>query len=330
MMEFRELGPSGLRVSVITFGAWAIGGWMWGGQDRRDALEAIRTSMDLGITSIDTAPAYGFGSSEEIVGEAIRGKRESVQILTKFGIRWDSTRGQFYFDTMDDSGKSVKLYKYAGRESVLQECENSLRRLNTDYIDLYQIHWPDPSTPIEETMEACARLQEQGKVRAVGVCNYSVDQMKAAEKVVTLASNQIPFSMINREMEEVIPYCLEMRKGVLAYSPLQRGLLTGKIKPGHRFGPGDHRPSSPFFSEENMKKVLGFLDALHPIAREKGATVAQIVISWTIQRQGITVALVGARNKRQAEENAKAHEVKLTDEETAQINSLLGKIDLDL
>ena len=330
-MEFRELGESGLKVSVITFGAWAIGGWMWGGQDRKEALAGIQRALDLGVTSIDTAPAYGFGLSEEIVGEAIRGKRDRVQILTKFGLRWDTDKGVFYFDSQDNDGKPVNIHKYAGKESVIRECEQSLKRLDTDYIDLYQIHWADSTTPIEETMEACSLLVQQGKVRAVGVCNYSVDQMKTAEKVLKLASNQIPYSMINRGMEdEVIPYCMKMNRGVLAYSPLQRGLLTGKIKPGHSFGPGDHRPSSSFFTEENINRVLDFLEALRPIAGDKNATLAQLVIRWTIQRPGITVALVGVRNPKQAEENAKAFNVKLSEEEVQKIDTLLAALKLDL
>jgi len=330
-MEFRELGESGLKVSVITFGAWAIGGWMWGGQDRKEALAGIQRALDLGVTSIDTAPAYGFGLSEEIVGEAIRGKRDRVQILTKFGLRWDTDKGVFYFDSQDNDGKPVNIHKYAGKESVIRECEQSLKRLDTDYIDLYQIHWADSTTPIEETMEACSLLVQQGKVRAVGVCNYSVDQMKTAEKVLKLASNQIPYSMINRGMEdEVIPYCMKMNRGVLAYSPLQRGLLTGKIKPGHSFGPGDHRPSSSFFTEGNINRVLDFLEALRPIAGDKNATLAQLVIRWTIQRPGITVALVGVRNPKQAEENAKAFDVKLSEEEVQKIDTLLAALKLDL
>jgi aryl-alcohol dehydrogenase-like predicted oxidoreductase len=330
-MEHRKLGESGLEVSVVTFGAWAIGGWMWGGQDSSDALAAIHRSFDLGVTSIDTAPAYGFGSSERIVGEAIRGKRDKVRILTKFGLRWDSDEGLFYFDTQDEGGRKVEMHKFAGKKSVFLECENSLKRLGTDYIDLYQIHWPDPTTPIEETMEACRSLLEQGKVRAVGVCNYSVEQMKTAEKILTLASNQIPFSMVNREMEKsVIPYCRKEGKGVLAYSPLQRGLLTGKIKPGHAFGPGDHRPSTPFYAEGNVKRVLDFLDEILPIARARGATLAQLVIAWTIRRPGITVALVGGRNAAQAEENARSTEVELDAEEISRIDALLEKVNLEL
>ena len=157
-MEYRTLGKDGVKVSAVAFGAWAIGGWLWGGTDARAAADAIRTALDLGITTIDTAPAYGFGLSERIVGEAVRGRRDRCQILTKFGLRWDLPRGEFYFNTADADGRPVKMFKYAGRESVKVECERSLARLGTDYIDLLQIHWPDPTTPIRETMGAVLEL----------------------------------------------------------------------------------------------------------------------------------------------------------------------------
>src|SRR5688572_4726865 len=221
-MEYRQLGESNLQVSAITFGAWAIGGWMWGGAERKDAREAIRASIDQGVTSIDTAPIYGMGTSEEIVGEALEGiARDKVQILTKFGLTWEGTKGQFYFKSKDNSNKDIDIYKYAGKENVIKECEDSLRRLRTDYIDLLQIHWADETTPIEETFEAVSRLQEQGKIRAAGVCNYNMGQMKRADSVVKLASNQVPFSMVERTIEkELVPYCMENKKGILAYSPL--------------------------------------------------------------------------------------------------------------
>src|SRR5258708_1340863 len=166
-MEYRQLGESGLSVSAITFGAWAIGGWMWGGTERKDAVAAIRASYDEGVTSIDTAAVYGQGLSEEIVGEALQGlPRDKVQIMTKFGMRWDETKGEFAFKSQDNDGTPLDIYKYAGKESILKECENSLRRLRTDHIDLYQIHWPGSSTPIEETMETLDGLIKAGKVRA--------------------------------------------------------------------------------------------------------------------------------------------------------------------
>src|ERR1044072_6176396 len=200
-MEYRQLGSSPVKASVITFGAWAIGGWMWGGSDRKEAVDAIKASYDAGVTSIDTAPAYGQGLSEEIVAEAIQGiPRNKVQILTKFGLRWDVKEGEFFFSSKDNDGRDIDMHKYASKESVIKECEDCLRRLKTDYIDLFQIHWPDSTTPIAETMEALLKLQEQGKILAAGVCNYSVALMKEAEKTISLASNQVPYSMVLRDI----------------------------------------------------------------------------------------------------------------------------------
>ena len=329
-MEYRQLGESNLKVSAITFGAWAIGGWMWGSAERKDALEAIRVSIDHGVTSIDTAPIYGQGLSEEIVGEAIKGQqRDQLQILTKFGMRWDLDKGTLAFKSKDNSGKDIDIYKYAGKESVIQECEDSLKRLGTDYIDLLQIHWADVTTPIEETYEAVLRLKEQGKIREAGVCNYNVEQTKAANSVVKLASNQVPFSMVERGIEkDLVPYCIENKIGILAYSPLQRGILTGKIKPGHSFNEGDTREGNRFYQPENITRINAFLNELRPMAESKNATVAQLVIRWTIERPGITVALVGARDANQAIQNAKAINVKLSAEEIDYINERLYKLQL--
>lgn len=313
-MQFRKLGTSDFEVSVITFGAWAAGGWMWGKTDRKDAIEAIRASYDVGVTSIDTAPIYGQGTSEEIVGEAIKGiPRTKIQILTKFGMRWDLAKGDFAFKSKDNSGKEIDIYKYAGKESVIKECEDSLKRLGTDYIDLLQIHWPESTTPIAETFEAVATLIKQGKVRYAGVCNYNATQMAEAEKVVPLVSNQIPFSMVNRGVEaETVPYCIKNNKSVLAYSPLERGLLTGKITPGYKFQEGDHRATNRFFTTESIEKTNAFLLKIKPIADAQGVTLSQLVLRWTIERAGITIALAGARNAQQAVQNAKAIDVKLT------------------
>src|SRR3954468_8981272 len=256
-MELRSLGNTNVQVSPMTFGAWVIGGWMWGGADEQEALRAIRASFDAGISSIDTAPVYGFGKSEELVGKAMEGiAREKFQLLTKFGLNWESAEGEFYFDTNTEDGKPLKVFKWANPKRVIRECENSLRRLKTDYIDLYQIHWPDTTTPIQETFEAVEKLISQGKVRAAGVCNYSTDQVNEALKTIPLASNQVPYSLINREIEKaVIPQALERKIGIIAYSPLQRGLLTGKIKPGHKFNSGDTREGNRFYSDENIKRV---------------------------------------------------------------------------
>jgi aryl-alcohol dehydrogenase-like predicted oxidoreductase len=325
-MEYRKLGETDLAISAITFGAWAAGGWMWGGNDDKEAINAMKAAYDLGITSIDTAPIYGQGKSEELVGQAIKGlPRDKVQILTKYGMRWDLTKGTFGFKSKDNSGNDLDIYKYAGKESIIKECEDSLKRLGTDYIDLYQIHWPDESTPIAETMEAILRLQEHGKIREAGVSNYSVAQMQEAEKTIKLASNQVPYSMVNRAIEdELVPYCIQNSKSILAYSPMERGLLTGKMKPGQQFGEGDHRAGLKFFKDENIKRTNDFLNKIKPLADEKNATLGQLVIRWTIERPGITIALVGARNAEQASQNAKAIDVKLSADE---INFITGELD---
>ena len=331
-MEYRKLGTSDLEVSVVTFGAWAAGGWMWGGNERSDSIKAIRASYDLGVTSIDTAPAYGQGTSEEIVGEAIKGiPRDKVQILTKYGLRWNSTKGQFFFSSFDNQGKPIQIYRYAGKESIIRECEESLRLLDTDYIDLYQIHWADPTTPIQETMEAVDKLIQDGKVRYAGVCNYNFDQMKEAEKYINLVSNQVPYSMVNRGIEnELVPYVIENCKSILAYSPLERGLLTGKMKPGYQFGEGDHRAGLQSFTDENIKRVNAFLEKIKPLADEKQASLGQLVIRWTVEQPGITIALVGARNAEQAIQNAKSIDIKLSAEELGFITSELNMLKLEL
>ncbi len=324
-MEYRKLGNSDLNVSAITFGAWAAGGWMWGSTDRNDAIAAIQAAYDLGVTSIDTAPIYGQGTSEEIVGEAIRGlSRDKVQILTKFGMRWDLDKGDFAFHSKNNNGDPIEIYKYAGKESVIYECEQSLKRLGTDYIDLYQIHWPDVTTAIDETFEAVSRLVEQGKVLHVGVCNYNVSQMEEAEKTISIVSNQIPFSMVNRSVEdETVPYCIHHEKSVLAYSPLERGLLTGKIHAGYSFQEGDHRASLPHFQPDFIEKANILLERIKPLADDKNATLSQLVLRWTIERPGITVALAGARNAEQAISNAKAIDLKLTAEEIEFVSAVV-------
>lgn len=329
-MEYKKTGTSDLQLSVICFGAWAAGGWMWGGTDRNDAVAAIRAAYDLGVTTIDTAPVYGQGTSEEIVGEAIKDiPRDKVQILTKYGMRWDMAKGNLAFKSKNNQGQDIDVYKYAGKESIIEECEVSLRLLKTDYIDLYQIHWPDLSTPIEESMEAVAMLIQQGKVREAGVCNYNVEQMQEAQKHVSLVSNQIPYSMVKRGIEaETLPYCIKNNIAVLAYSPLERGLLTGKLKPGHQFSAGDHRAGLYFFTNENLEKTHQFLDKIRPLADSKYATLSQLVIRWTIEQPGITMALVGARNADQAVQNAKAIDIKFDSEEISFITSHLEQLEL--
>jgi len=335
-MELRPLGASDVQVTPVAIGTWAIGGWMWGGQDDADSIDAIHRAVDLGMTTIDTAPAYGFGRSEEVVGRAIRGRRDRVRILTKFGLRWDLPPSACpeaeSWESRDLDGNPVRIVKYAGRESVVRECEDSLRRLGVDTIDLFQHHWPDAVTPIAETMSACERLVKQGKIRAVGVSNYSPRQMEEARQVVPLASDQPPYSMLKRDIEaDVVPYCRENDIGILAYSPFQNGILTGKVTMDRTFPADDLRSSNPYYATENRRRILAFIDeTLRPIAEAHDATAAQVVLAWTVRRPGITAALVGCRNAGQAEENARAGATALADEEMARINDALGALTLDV
>ncbi len=307
-MEKRKLGNSPVLVTPIAFGAWAIGGWMWGGAEEKEAIRAIHCSYDAGITTIDTAPVYGFGKSEELVGQAMSGKpRDSYQILTKFGMNWESDDGMFGFDTVDNSGKPLKMYKWASAKKVVKECEDSLRRLRTDYIDLYQIHWPDHTTPIGETFEAVQKLITQGKVLAAGVCNYNAEQVAEASDSVELASNQVPYSLINRSIEKyLVKQAIDMGMSIIAYSPLQRGLLTGKIKPGHRFNEGDTREGNRFYSEENIRRTNDLLESIRPIAENHGASLAQLILNWTINRPAVGCVLAGARDEKQVLDNVGA------------------------
>jgi len=331
-MDYRKIGKSDLELSTITFGAWAAGGWMWGGTEQNDSVNAIKAAYELGVTSIDTAPIYGQGTSEEIVGEAIKGiPRDKIQILTKYGMRWDVKKGDFAFHSKNNSGKDIEIYKYAGKESVVKECEDSLQRLGTDYIDLYQVHWPDSTTPIQETMEAVDKLIKEGKVRYAGVCNYNAAQMEEASRYVDLVSNQVPYSMVKRDIEkEVVPHAIENNQSILAYSPLERGLLTGKMKPGYQFGEGDHRAGLPYFTDENIEKTNEFLEKIKVLANDKNATLAQLVLRWTVEQPGITIALAGARNPKQAVQNAKAMDIDLTEQELVFITEELDKLRLNL
>jgi aryl-alcohol dehydrogenase-like predicted oxidoreductase len=330
-MRTLKLGQTNLEISEIAFGAWAIGGWMWGGSDVTDAVKAIQTAIDNGMTTIDTASVYGFGLSEELVGKAIKGKRDKVQILTKFGMEWNKKEGEFYFDSKDNSGKDISIYKHSSKKKVLSDCDDSLRRLGTDYIDLFQIHWPDSTTPVSETMEAFEILIEKGKIRAGGVCNYSAELLAEVCKIFRLASNQVPYSMVKRDIEkDVVPYCLEKKIGIFAYSPLQRGLLTGKIKPGHKFNEGDTRPATLYYKEPNLSNILNFLEKIRPIAEGYNATLSQLVLNWTIQQSGITCALAGARNPAQVLENIGASKFRLSADEIKKINQYISEISIDI
>lgn len=327
-MEYRKLGNTALELSAITYGSFAIGGNMWGGNEKKDSIASVHASLDHGVTSIDTAPFYGFGLSEEMIGEAIKGKdRSKIQLLTKFGLVWDGSnqgKGEFFFDA-SENGKTIPVYKFASKANIIKELEESLKRLGTDYIDLLQIHWPDSTTAISETMEALEVLIQQGKIRAAGVCNYSVDQLKEASATLTLASNQVSYSMLNRSIEQdLVPYALENQTSIIAYSPMERGLLTGKYFTENTLKQDDHR--NDYFSQFDLEKVKSLIATLAPIAQNKGVTVAQLVLRWTTLQPSITVVLAGARNASQSIANAQAMDINFTAEELILINNELSKL----
>jgi aryl-alcohol dehydrogenase-like predicted oxidoreductase len=325
-MQPRQLGKSNVKVTPVVFGAWAVGGWMWGGTEERESLEAIRASLDAGATTIDTAAIYGMGYSEELVGRAIKGyPRDKVVIATKCGMRWDSVangdRGSDPWPQKDNSGKDVIIRRNSDPVSIAYECEQSLRRLRTDYIDVYQIHWPDPSTPVEDSIAAMKKLQDQGKIRAIGVSNYNPEWLEKASKVATIASDQPPYSLIQRKIEQdgTLAWCREHDVGLIVYSPMERGLLTGKVTADRTFPAGDHRATHKYFKPENRKRVLAALEQVRPIADRHKASLAQVVINWTFSEPGITAALVGARNAEQARHNAAAMNFALSPEERSTI-----------
>lgn len=327
-MEYRKLGNTNLELSTITYGAFAIGGTMWGGNEAKDSVASVRASIDHGVTTLDTAPFYGFGLSEEMIGQAIKGyDRSQIQLLTKFGLVWDGTnegKGEFFFDAEKD-GKTIPVYKYASRASIMKEVENSLKRLQTDYIDLLQIHWPDTTTPISETMEALELLLQQGKIRAAGVSNYSLEQVAEAQHSLNIASNQLAYSMLNRNMEkDIVPYALQHNLGIIVYSPMERGLLTGKYFGDGKLKANDHR--NAYFQQFNLAKVKTFLDTISPIAADKGATLSQLVLKWTTLQPAITTVLAGARNAEQAISNAQSIEINLTADELSLINHALSQL----
>lgn len=323
-MEFRQLGNSALKIPVVSFGAWAIGGWSWGGTDDEEAIRAIRQAIDIGITCIDTAPIYGMGHSETVVGEAIAGRRNEVVVATKCGMRWDLEEGDFFFDTKTPDGRPARVFRNLRPHSIRHECEQSLRRLNIDCIDLYQCHWPDKTTPIDETMDALLKLQREGKIREIGVSNFSTDLMEQCLQKGRIASNQPRYNALQREAEQdVLPFCREHGIGVLAYSPLAHGLLTGKVTMDRQFPEGDLRREHALYQPESRRRVLDMLETWKPIAEAHDATLAQLAINWVISQPGVTTALVGARTPDQVVENARAARFQLTPEEQATLRRSL-------
>ncbi|MFW6414212.1 MAG: aldo/keto reductase [Verrucomicrobiota bacterium] len=331
-MQYRKLGKSGIESSVIAIGSWAMGGWMWGGSNEKDSIAAIHAALDEGVNFIDTAPIYGFGTSEEIVGKAVKNCRDKVVLATKCGMVCRSDVGEFKFNATSrgaDPDGHIQIRIYQGAESIRQEVEESLRRLQTDYIDLLQTHWQDSTTPIAETMETLLDLKNEGKIRAIGVSNASVEQMQEYLRTGQLDSDQEIYSMLDRDIEdEQLPFCRENDIAVLAYSPLARGLLTGKMTPERTFEPGDVRQGSPRFSQENRRKVAAMLEEFRPIAEEHNSSIAQLVTAWTFSQPGLTHVLCGMRNTDQAKENAGAGKITLSKDEVDCISGILSKQDI--
>ena len=313
----REIGRSGIEASAIGLGTWAIGGWMWGGTDEARSITAIQASIDAGISLIDTAPAYGQGVAEEIMGKAIRGRRDKVVLATKCGLVWHVRKGNHFFDYDD-----APVHRYLGKDAIVYEVEQSLKRLGTDYIDHYITHWQDPTTPVDETMAALEQLKAQGKIRSIGASNTTPEDVRAYLAAGHLDAVQEEYSMVNRKIEaDLAPLCQDNGVSILSYSSLALGLLTGKIGPDRVFEGDDQRKDNPRFSTSNREKVARLMAAIAPIAEAHGATKAQTVIAWTLQQPGISFSLCGARNASQAEENAKAGLIRLSADDLASISA---------
>lgn len=282
-MELAVIPSTSLKVSPVAIGTWAIGGWMWGGTDEAESVATIRAALEHGINLIDTAPVYGFGRSEEIVGKAIAGAdlRSRVVIATKVGLEW----------------KDGRVFRNASRARILREVEESLRRLRTDYIDIYQVHWPDPLVTVEETAEAMHTLFRQGKIRAVGVSNFSVDQMERFRGVAPLHVLQPPYNLFERGVEaDLLPYCRKNNIATFGYGALCRGLLSGRMQPSTRFDGDDLRRTDPKFTAPRFAQYLAAVQRLDQLAKDRfGKRVIQLAVRWMLD-QGITTALWGARH----------------------------------
>ncbi|CAP54683.1 aldo/keto reductase [Gluconacetobacter diazotrophicus] len=297
-------------VSRIALGTWAIGGWMWGGPDDRKAIATIHEALDLGITLIDTAPVYGFGHSEEVVGQALAGRRDKVAIATKVGLDW----------------KDGKPFRNATPARIRTEIEDSLRRLRTDRIDLYQVHWPDPSVPIDETARELERLHREGKVLALGVSNFSVAQMEQFRAVAPLAAVQPPYNVFEREIEsDILPWSVRHGLAVLAYGPLCRGLLSGRMTADTVFGVDDLRSADPKFHAPRFAQYLAAVTALQDFARQRfNRSVLALAIRWVLD-QGPTIALWGARKPEQIAGIDQAIGWTLSADDKAEIDRILAR-----
>jgi aryl-alcohol dehydrogenase-like predicted oxidoreductase len=284
--EFVNIPGTQLKVSRVGLGTWAMGGWMWGGTDQRDSIATIRAALDQGINLIDTAPVYGFGVSEEIVGAALAGMRTAAVIATKAGLEW----------------RDGKIYRNASRTRIMQEVDDSLRRLRTDYIDIYQVHWPDPLVPVEETAEAMRTLHEQGKIRAVGVSNFSVAQMERFRQVAPLHVLQSPYNLFERDIEaKILPYCRANNIVTLGYGALCRGLLSGRMRPDTSFEGDDLRRIDPKFQPPRFAQYLEAVRQLDEFAQRRfHRRVIELAVRWVLD-QGIGVALWGGRRPDQVQ-----------------------------
>ena len=305
-----RLGQTDLQVSAIAFGTWAFGG-AWGAADVQDSKDAIHRALELGINFFDTAQAYGFGASERLLADALweRTRREDVVIATKGGLRMDGDR----------------LVRDAGREWLRAGVESSLRNLRTDYIDLYQVHWPDLHTPPEETAAALEEMVGEGKVRHVGVSNYEVDQMEALGRHGRVETLQPAYHLFHRDIEDkILPYTAEHDIGVLVYGPIAHGLLSGRMTASTTFDPDDWRAKSSDFTGENFRRNLAVVERLKELARERGVSLPQLAIGWTLAHPAVDVAIVGARRPAQLDGTAPAADIELTAADLQKINAILA------
>ena len=315
-MQRRQLGYTDLQLTTVGLGTWAMGGpWQfgWGPQNDDEAIAAVLTALDKGINWIDTAPIYGLGHSEELVGKALKQTSEKPLIATKCGLLWNDKR------------KKVNCLK---GKSIREECHASLKRLGVELIDLYQIHRPEPQEDFEQAFEEMAKLTQEGKVRYIGVSNFNVEQIKRVQKIHPVASLQPPYSMLHREVEdELLTYCEKNNIGVVTYSPMQRGLLTGTFSQQRlaALPLDDHRRRSPNFHEPQFTATLQLVDQLRPIAERNGKTLAQLAISWALRRPEITAAIVGARRPEQIAETSAASDFQLSTEDIQEIERLLAE-----
>ncbi len=335
-MQYRDLGYSKIKTSVIGLGTYPIGGWMWGGTDESESIRTIQTALDHGINLIDTAPMYGYGLAEEIVGKAIKGRRDKAIVATKCGIVWDTVdwpagKGEFHFyadeNGLTSSAVKYRFYRYLKPESIIREVEASLKRLGTDYIDLLQTHAQENTTPVEETMAAMEKLRDHGKIRAIGSSNVTRTQLERYCAAGTLNSTQERFSYMDRSTEEngVLSACKENGVSFIAYAPLEHGLLTGTLDPDFDYPEHDFRKHDARFSAENVRKTNAGLSELRPLAAGHGLSVGQLMLAWTISQYDKLHIISGMRNAREIEENAKAGEILLSPIAIKKIESVLDR-----